>query len=142
MNFYFDSSALAKAWLLEPETGLVRAARREAVRMATSLITYTEARSAFARVCREGRLTQRELSELVEDFDAFWPEHIHVIVTSSLVRLAGQLAERHALRGFDAIHLSSAIRVRQRFPDGPWTFAVFDKRLQAAAEAEGFALLG
>jgi hypothetical protein len=33
-------------------------------------------------------------------------------VTENVARFAGDLAEQHALRGFDAIHLASALLVR------------------------------
>jgi len=48
-----------------------------------------------------------------------------------LSRSAGALAQRHALRGFDAIHLASALRLSYRFDD--LRFLAFDNRLTAAA---------
>jgi hypothetical protein len=41
------------------------------------------------------------------------------------------MAERYALRGFDAVHLASAARLRERFED--LRFLAFDERLTASA---------
>jgi predicted nucleic acid-binding protein len=52
------------------------------------------------------------------------------------VHEAGELAEARALRGFDAVHLASALQ------NGPDTVVVTgDKRLAAAARAEGLVVL-
>jgi hypothetical protein len=46
------------------------------------------------------------------------------------------LVDRHALRGFDLIHLASALTLRERLGED-FLFACFDDRLLAAARAEG-----
>jgi hypothetical protein len=56
----------------------------------------------------------------------------------SLARLAGDLAAKRALRGFDAIHIAAAITLRAAAPEFT-AFGVFDARLEAAARAEAFA---
>ena len=43
---------------------------------------------------------------------------------------------RHQLRGFDAIHLASAIVIHESISDD-FLFACFDKRLARAAQSEG-----
>ncbi len=60
--------------------------------------------------------------------------------TSSLVKLivaqAGELAEKHAVRGFDSIHLASAISLRDQVASSV-AFSAWDARLLSAAKAEG-----
>ena len=56
--------------------------------------------------------------------------------TYSSIRLAGDLAEQHALRGFDAIHLASARELWTLTQYTP-TFVCFDDQLRSAAEAIG-----
>ena len=58
-------------------------------------------------------------------------------IDEALVRTAGELAERHRLRAADAMHLASAMRVR----DAGTVFVSFDRRLRDAAAAEGFDVL-
>ncbi len=44
------------------------------------------------------------------------PESFHI--TCEIVRIAGNMSEKHALRGFDAIHLVSAMTLREKL-DSP-----------------------
>jgi len=49
----------------------------------------------------------------------------------------GNLAEKHALRGFDALHLASAVEMRAAGAAALF-FCSADIRLLAAARLEGF----
>lgn len=53
----------------------------------------------------------------------------------ALVRRAGALAEQHALRGFDAVHLAAA----QRVADETTVLVAGDRELLVAAQALGLA---
>jgi predicted nucleic acid-binding protein len=59
-----------------------------------------------------------------------------VDVSDGLVKLAGGLAEVHALRGADAIHLASALALRKQIEEDV-KFFCFDDRLTVAARKEG-----
>lgn len=52
---------------------------------------------------------------------------------AALTRSAGDLAERHALRGYDAVHLASAIAIE----DPDLVVATWDRDLAAAVAARG-----
>lgn len=54
---------------------------------------------------------------------------------------AVRLAEAHALRGYDAIHLASAVTLRRQLDDDRVHFASWDDELDAAAAREGFEVL-
>jgi uncharacterized protein len=58
-------------------------------------------------------------------------------VTAQLEQEAGQLAERHALSGFDAVHLASALTVAAV----PVVVETWDVRLHRAAQGFGLATL-
>jgi hypothetical protein len=62
---------------------------------------------------------------------------LRVDLFPSLSRAAGDLAEIHGLRGFDAIHLASALWLRDKTSPAGLAFAAFDHRLLAAAERAG-----
>jgi len=49
--------------------------------------------------------------------------------------MAGDLAEKHDLRGFDAIHLASAVTLREKLASD-FTFSCCDMRLQIASQRE------
>jgi predicted nucleic acid-binding protein len=60
-------------------------------------------------------------------------------VSDPVVRRAGELAERHALRGYDAIQLAAALDFRDAGAD--LEFACFDDRLAKAASRERLPLI-
>jgi hypothetical protein len=59
-----------------------------------------------------------------------------VEITERLVRNAGDLAARRALRGFDALHLASAMDLCAAV-SLPLSFLAFDLSLTLAAKREG-----
>ena len=61
---------------------------------------------------------------------------MRIELTTTVGRNAGELAERHGLRGFDAIHLASALWLKS-VHSGELLFAAFDRRIALAAAAAG-----
>jgi uncharacterized protein len=57
-------------------------------------------------------------------------------IDDSLAHLAGELAERHGLRGYDAVHLASAISIE----DAGLLTVTWDGELAAATVACGYAV--
>ena len=78
--------------------------------IATSAVAY--ARAALARKLREGVFSEEEHREAVTALDDDWRTLEVLSVTKNVGRLAGDIAERHALRSFDAVHLASTLLVR------------------------------
>ena len=132
MLIYLDTSALVKLYA-EEENGreLVQEAVGASKVAATSSIAYAEARASLARKQREGIFTAEDLRRAVSDLDEDWTTYARLNVSGSVTHQAGELAERHALRGFDSIHLASALRLSERFED--LQFLAFDNRLNDAA---------
>ena len=130
---YLDTSALLKLYVEEEGHELVREAVGAAELTATSTIAYAEARAGLARRLREGDFTEEEHRGAVEDLDRDWPTYARLDASNSVSRHAGELAERHALQGFDSIHLAraTALRLSERFED--LRFLAFDDRLATAA---------
>lgn len=132
MIVYLDTSALVKLYAEEEEGGeLVGQAVEDSERIATSTIAYAEARAGLARKQREGVFTAEELRAAVSDLDDDWRIYDRLAVSNLVAFRAGELAERHGLRGFDSIHLASALRLSERFED--LHFLAFDGRLSDAA---------
>ncbi len=116
----------------EAGRGLVIHAVEESSRIATSMVSYAEARATFARLLREERLTEEEHSGVVEALDGRWPTYERPVVTEDLARLAGGFAQTYALRGYDSIQLASAFVCRARHQD--LHFLSFDDHLNDAAK--------
>jgi uncharacterized protein len=136
---YLDTSALVKLYAEEEGTGIVERAVEEAEAVAASVVAYAEARAAIARKLREGVFSRENRDDAVEALDEDWVTFEKPEVTDALVLDAGNLAEEHALRGFDAVHLACALLVREAYAhqqgDGETevVFLCFDSSLTRAA---------
>jgi predicted nucleic acid-binding protein len=136
MVLYLDTSSLVKLYVEEQDSSKVEEWVKSSRVTATSLIAYAEARAAFARRFREKAFSSREYGRLISFFNEDWDNYLIVRVTKELVRLAGDSTEKHALRGFDAIHLSSAVTLLREL-SAPIVFSTSDKKLQKASQLEG-----
>lgn len=135
MVVYLDTSSLVKLYVEEEDSPKVALLVGSSSLTATSLVAYAEARAAFARRLREDAFTKGEYTRLISSFNEDWEKYLVMRVTMETVRLAADLAERHALRGFDAIHLSSALTL-QRELSRSVVFSCADRRLQSASLVE------
>ena len=142
MRAYLDTSALVKLLILEAgsaelSTALAGAATEKM--LASSQISYVEARAAIARRERESTVSMAACAMARHQLEDDWPAYASVDVTPTLVRLAAEYADAFALRGFDAVQLASAQTVQRTVP-GPWFFMAFDIRLNRAAKLLGLEL--
>jgi predicted nucleic acid-binding protein len=133
---YLDTSSLVKLYVAETESAEVKRIVEAAEVSATSRVAYVEARAAFARKRREHSITPAGYRTIIQDFDRDWESYFLVDVSTEIVKLAGSLTEKRALRGYDAIHLASAVTLR-RHGGRPVIFSCFDARLSLAARREG-----
>lgn len=131
MILYLDTSALVKIYVREPGREVVAEAVKESSKIATAVVSYAEARAAFARLSREESLTEGEHANVVEALNERWRTYEKPSVTENLVRLAGDFAQRYALRGYDSIQLASAFVCHGR--DQDLRFLAFDDYLNEAA---------
>ncbi len=136
MILYLDTSAVVKLYATESGTNAIRQAVAAADDAATSLIAYAETRAAFAKKYRMGEIEGHELDRIKHEFDLDWPHVNQLPVEREVVRLAGDLAERFGLKGYDAVHLATADRL-YREVRSPLSFACFDSALNAAASTLG-----
>ncbi len=136
MFVYLDTSSLVKLYVEEGGSFKVETLVESAEFTATSIVAYAEARAAFSRRFREKAFTQKEYNLIRKSFDKDWGSYLILNVTGETIRLAGNLAEKHGLRGFDSIHLASAVILRREL-FLPVTFSCFDENLQKASEREG-----
>jgi predicted nucleic acid-binding protein len=132
---YFDTSALVP--LLVDEAGSEPAGRLwdGADRIVSVRVVYPEARAALAQAHRLGRMTAQQLRAAVDDLDRRCEQIDLFDVDDGLAQRAGDLAEHHALRGYDAVHLAAAHGVS----DAELVVVAGDRPLLAAATADGLA---
>lgn len=136
MIAYFDTSALIPLVVGEPASSTCSRLWNEATRVVSTRLIYPEARAALAQAQRMNRLTVMELEQAVDELDAIALEISYIEVSAELVASAGDLAQTHGLRGYDAVHLASAVLVN----DEELALVTGDHELAAAAQSIGMSV--
>ncbi len=139
MILYLDTSAWVKLYVREAGSKELRTHVAKAEAIALSVVAYAEARAAFARLKAQGTTTESRHRQRLAQLNADWENLLRIELTPPILASAGDLAEVHALRGFDAIHLASALWLKGK-TGMPVHFAVFDQRLRSAAGNAGLVL--
>jgi predicted nucleic acid-binding protein len=105
---------------------------------ASSILSYAEGRAALAAARRQGRLEEDGHAEALAAFKELQKDLITVGVDSDLARRAGQHAEDLDLRGYDAVHLATALELG----DEEVVLVTWDRDLARATEQVGLGLAG
>jgi uncharacterized protein len=129
---YVDTSTLIKLLIDEAGTAEAGLIWDEPDILVLARIAHVEARAALEAARRQGRISDAVRTAAVEGLEVLWSQVSVVEINEALMRLAGDLAARHSLRGYDAVHLAAAHIV------GADVFSSADRRLCAAASASGF----
>jgi predicted nucleic acid-binding protein len=136
MILYLETSNLVKLYVRESDSAEVARLVSEAEVVATSIVAYPEARAAFARKIREKGIVEEDYLQIKKDLDDDWEKYFIINLTDALARSSGVLAGKCGLRGFDALHLASALELKKALPH-PIRFSSSDARLREAAKNEG-----
>lgn len=131
---YLDTSALIKRFVAESGSPLVLELVTRGGPIATAKIAYSEVYAGLTRKHREGHLSTRHYALACRQFERDWQSYIRVDLRDEILLGARSLIQRHTLRGFDAIHLASALSLRSTVGENV-TFAAADDRLLRAAKA-------
>ena len=134
MISYFETSAFLKLLIDEPGSVMAQQLWRTSTRTICSRLLYPEARAALAAAARARRVTTVEHIRARERLEAFWQAIDRLGVRTRLARRAGDLAEVHRLRGYDAVHLASY----ESIAGDATVLVTFDDDLRDAALALGF----
>jgi predicted nucleic acid-binding protein len=135
---YFETSAVVKLVVVEAETDRAGAIWDACDLALTSRLTYPETRAALAAARRARRLSTSELEGAKRALEERFEELDVVEVVPDIARSAGVLAEQHGLRGYDAVHLASALAIK----GGGLVLVTWDRDLARAGRSVGFDLAG
>jgi uncharacterized protein len=138
MNVYLDASVLVKSYIAEVGSKEVMRLIARADLLATSLLSRVEVPAALAKAVRVGWLEADKAAVALQSFRTQWHDFMCVQATESLMVLADTLAWEHGLRGYDAVHLASALTLQDALGE-PVTLAAYDKQLWNAASMVGLA---
>ena len=139
---FFDSSALVKRSIVETGSqwvaSVVAPAAGNAVHI--SVVSGAETVAAFVRRQRGGSLSFDEMSRAISEFTDDWAGLYELVrADREVVNRAMTVAQRHGLRGYDAIQLASALEVNasSQLFQSAFLLISADDELNAAASAEG-----
>lgn len=132
---YFDTSALAKNYIKEDGSDYVNKIIADSPVIAISKITYPEILSAFIRRSKTGDISNRELIKLMNEFESQWDYFIVVDFKDELLPIIKTVIRKHLLKAADAIHLSSALWLKNAVNQDV-TFVASDINLLNAAQNE------
>ncbi len=136
MNLYAETSAVL-SWLLAEDLGeSARSQLTAAAAVSTSDLTLIECDRTLRRAVATGRLTAGEspqMQALVDTASAHWTLYG---IDAEIVHRSRRAFPREPIRAFDAVHLATALAVRNLFPDV--RVLSFDDRIRGNAAALGF----
>ena len=136
MILYLDTSAILKRYFQESFSEEVESKWNQAKAVVSSAVAYAETMATMSRKKNEADLDGKTIQKTRNAFKTDWNSFTRVEVTNELNQYIDQVLQKHFLRGFDAIHLASALMIHERFPLN-FFFACFDQRLNQAARLEG-----
>jgi predicted nucleic acid-binding protein len=105
---------------------------------ASSILAYAEGRAALAAARQLGRLDADEHRKALADFEELDEGLAVVGVDHELAVRAGQCAEDLGLRGYDSVHLATALELG----DAEVVVVTWDRDLARAAEEVGLGVAG
>ena len=137
---YADSSVIVRRYYHEPGSSRVRDDWVQPEHVFTSRVSYAEVHAALARKNRDKGISAAQLRRIGNAFESEWPAYDQILVDGATTAHVRRLVRRHALRGFDAIHLSAALWLQEQLGE-PVEFWVSNERLMAAAAKERIAVV-
>jgi uncharacterized protein len=137
--YYVDTSALVKRYYVEKGSSWVNGLFRSEHVLVTSKVAYAELLATLSRKERAGEVRATDFAQVTASFQQEWKEFVVVEVTDAVFADLLTVVRRNTLRGFDAIHLCSALWFRKRIK-AEVRFVCADRGLLTAAKAEGFAI--
>lgn len=140
---FLDSSTIVKRYVRETGTVWVTSFfdPKTGSKLYAARISGDEVVSAIIRRTRSGSLSVQDAAKAIAQFRLEYTSVYRFIeLTPPVIARAMSLAETHALRGYDAVQLATALelndrRVARRWP--PLTLLSADLELNAAASSEG-----
>jgi predicted nucleic acid-binding protein len=136
VTLYAETSAVLR-WLLADADGeSIRATLAAATKVTASRLTLIETRRVVRRAEREGRLTAAQSVDVLGVFAQAASTWAILEISEAVAQRAEEGFPNEPVRTLDAIHLASALFLRQSFPD--LVIVSADERLRANAALLGF----
>jgi predicted nucleic acid-binding protein len=138
MILYLGTSSLAKLYVDEKYSDVVREWIKEVEIIVTCRIAYTEMVSALELRLQQNDLSKHDYDRIIKRFSRDW---LSIATVDFDEREAGLFVKKYGLKRFDAIHLSSAKLLKKKLKDVSLLFSSIDEKLCKAAAEEGLKVL-
>ena len=138
---FWDTSALIPLLVAEPGTARAERWLREDPAIVVWALTRVELLSALARRRREEPRASRRLLAARREVLGAWPQWSEITAVEIVRRHAERIVETHAITAADALQIGAALVAAEDDP-AALDFVTFDRHQAAAAEREGFRVLG
>ena len=137
---FWDTSAVVPSCCHRDASQEMRRIARRIRRVAAWWGTTVEARSAFSRLVRDGKLTARGLKQAAARLEVHRASWVEVRPSDRVREVAETLPEQSGLRVLDSFQLAAAFVWCKEQPRGR-LFVCCDVRLADAASKAGFDVL-
>lgn len=124
--------------MVEDGSGLAAELWGSAFPAASSILAYPEGRAALAAARRLDRLGADAHGKALADFEDLYAELATIGVDRELAIRAGAYAEDLGLRGYDSVHLATALELG----DDEVVVVTWDRELARATEEVGLGVAG
>jgi uncharacterized protein len=138
MILYLGTSSLAKLYVEEKYSDVIRDWVEKAEIVATCRVAYTEMISALELKVKQNGLSTNDYTHIMKRFSQDW---LNFAIVDFDDREAGNLVKKHGLTRFAAIHLSAAKLIKKEHHDISVSFSSVDEKLCKAALTEGLEAL-
>lgn len=141
--YYLDASAWVKRYYQERGSAWVQNVFAHHRLVASASLGMIEVAATLARKAKGREIDPSMLEDKLRALDEDWTRFIQVHMAMDVVDMARQVAQELALRGADAIHLASALLLRQYLEDESTQlmFVASDRELKDAAKTSHLTLI-
>lgn len=141
--YYLDSSAWVKRYYQEAGTKWVKGLFERDEKMSCSSLGLVEVMATLSRKRKATEISESQFEQKAQELEEDWERFVQIYMTTEAVDEAKELTKRHALRGADAIHLSSALTLKKRFreKDDKLIVIASDNERKEAAKSSGLEVI-
>jgi predicted nucleic acid-binding protein len=143
MLYYLDSSAWVKRYFEEAGSEVVDGLFSQSETLGCSPLGLVEVGSAMARKRTAGSVSVGEFEARRASLLKDWHHFLRSEPSPSIMQRAFDLTDACSLRGADAVHLASALALKEELDLGfdEFTFVASDAELKAAAVKVGLMVI-
>ena len=139
MILYIDASALVKRYVAESGSTEVNTWISKSQMVTTSILSRAEVIAALNRASRMQIIDNEGCRTALELFRSEWESFVRLPVNDGTMIRADYLTSRHNMRGYDAVHLASAL-IWQESIGNRIRLITYDNQLRQAGLDEGLLL--